>query len=167
MLIRRETEADKSAVEELLLSTFEENSESRLVTQLRAHAKPLVSLVAEQDGKVIGHILFSPVILDSNPSLQLMGLAPMAVKPSQQRLGIGTALIEAGLHHCQQQKIGAVVVLGHPDYYPKFGFSSAADYDIKSEYDVPTETFMLIELQEDYLHGHSGTVQYHEAFKAL
>lgn len=167
MQIRAETEADYAAVQEILESAFEDDGESRLVSRLRANAKPLISLVAEQDGQILGHILFSPVTLDSAPSLTLMGLAPMAVRPDHQRQGIGTALVEAGLNRCRETQVGAVVVLGHPDYYPRFGFLKSSSFDIKSEYDVPAEAFMVLELQAGYLDGHSGTVRYHDEFKTL
>lgn len=167
MRIRDEVEADFEAVQSLHLAAFEGDGESRLVIALRSRARPLVSLVVEQDDAVIGHILFSPVTLDAAPSLQLMGLAPMAVLPEQQRRGVGAALIEAGLERCREIGVGALVVLGHPNYYPKFGFTPSASFGIKSDYDVPVEAFMLLELQAGYLNGHSGTVRYHDAFNEL
>ena len=91
----------------------------------------------------------------------------MAVRPGHQRQGIGTALIEAGLDRCRETRVGAVVVLGHPDYYPRFGFLKSSGFDIKSEYDVPAEAFMVVELQAGYLDDHSGTVQYHDEFRKL
>jgi len=122
---------------------------------------------ATVDGKLVGHILFSPVTLDSKSALQLMGLAPMAVLPSQQRQGIGSALVEAGLAQCHLAKCGAVAVLGHPDYYPKFGFKPSTNFAIKSEYDVPAQVFMIVELEKGYLKDCSGTIAYHEEFKNL
>ncbi len=167
MQIRPEIEADYAVVQEILLSAFEADGESRLVTGLRANAQPTISLIAEQAGKTLGHILFSPVTLDSKPKLALMGLAPMAVRPDNQGRGIGTALVEAGLDRCRETQVGAVVVLGHPEYYPRFGFRKSTDFDIESEYGVPVEAFMLLELQAGYLDGHSGVVQYHDEFKKL
>lgn len=167
MRIRDEVEADLEAVQSLLLDAFEGDGESRLVTALRSRARPLVSLVAEEESTVIGHILFSPVTLDTNPALRLMGLAPMAVLPEQQRRGVGASLIEAGLKRCAEAGVGALVVLGHPDYYPKFGFTPSVNFDIKSEYDVPAEAFMVLELRAGYLKDQRGTVRYHEAFNEL
>jgi len=167
MRIRDEIAADFEAVQSLHLAAFEGDGESRLVKALHSRARPLVSLVAEQDGAVIGHILFSPVTLDAAPSLQLMGLAPMAVLPEQQRRGVGAALVEGGLECCREIGVGALVVLGHPNYYPKFGFTPSASFGIKSQYDVPVEAFMLLELQAGYLNDHSGTVRYHDAFNEL
>ena len=167
MTIRAETKDDFAAVQSINLSAFPEDGESRLVNRLRKNAQPIISLVAEVDGKLVGHILFSPVTLDSKSSLQLMGLAPMAVLPAYQRQGIGSALVEAGLEKCRLAQFGAVVVLGHPDYYPKFGYTASSNFAIKSEYDVPEEVFMIIELKKGYLKDCSGTISYHEEFKNL
>ncbi|PCI82154.1 MAG: GNAT family N-acetyltransferase [SAR86 cluster bacterium] len=167
MIIRAENKEDFAAVQAIHLSAFPEAGESKLVTRLRENAQPIISLVAEVDGELVGHILFSPVTLDSKSSLQLMGLAPMAVLPSQQRQGIGCALVKAGLAQCLLTKNGAVAVLGHPDFYPKFGFEPSTSFAIKSEYDVPAEVFMVVELEKDYLNGCSGTISYHEEFKSL
>jgi putative acetyltransferase len=88
----------------------------------------------------------------------------MAVVPAQQRTGLGSALVRAGLEQCRKLGFGAVVVLGHPDYYPRFGFSPAARFGIGCEYEAPQEAFMAIELQPGYLKGASGKVEYHAAF---
>ena len=167
MRVRAEQKEDIAAIQAIHLSAFPEDGESKLVDRLRENAQPLISLVAEMDGKLVGHILFSPLTLGSKPSLQLMGLAPMAVLPACQRQGIGSALIEAGLEQCRLNHIGAVAVLGHPDYYPRFGFSASSNYSIKSEYDVPEEVFMIIELKKGYLKDCHGTVSYHEEFANL
>ena len=94
-----------------------------------------------------------------------MGLAPMAVAPSHQHQGIGSALVRAGLERCKALGAGAVIVLGHPEYYPRLGFSPAVRFGIGCEYDAPQEAFMVVELQPGYLRGVSGTIQYHDAFK--
>jgi putative acetyltransferase len=96
--------------------------------------------------------------------LHLMGLAPMAVSPSLQRDGIGTELVNAGLQICRELGVGAVAVLGHPEYYPRFGFRPASQWGIKCEYDVPEEVFMLMELSPAYLQDYQGTIRYHAAF---
>ena len=146
-------------------SAFETAAEANLVDALREQAHPVVSLVAEEGGEVIGHIMFSPVSLSGHPELRLMGLAPMAVAPAHQRKGIGSALVRAGLERCRQLGFGAVAVLGHPSYYPRFGFQPSARFGIGSEYEAPPEAFMLLKLQPGYLHGVTGTVQFHAAFK--
>ena len=131
---------------------------------LREQAEPVVSLVAEEGGSIIGHIMFSPVVLPEHPRLKIMGLAPMAVVPKHQRRGVGSSLVRAGLEACKTLGFGAVVVLGHPEYYPRFGFSPAVGYGIRCEYEVPGDTFMVIELQPGFLKGVTGTVKYHVAF---
>jgi putative acetyltransferase len=96
-----------------------------------------------------------------------MGLAPMTVRPENQKQAIGSALIEAGLKQCERAGIGAVVVLGHPEYYPRFGFIPASQYEISCEYDVPDEVFMAMEIRSSYLENPRGTISYHPAFAEL
>ena len=167
MNYRLEQEADRDAVYAVNVAAFPGKQEAELVDKLRETAEPLISLVAEDNGKIIGHILFSPVTLASDSTLQLMGLAPMAVLPQHQKQGIGSRLVALGLEHCQLLGAGAVAVLGHPAFYPRFGFTSATGFGIKSEYDVPPEVFMIRELQPGYLSGKNGTISYHQAFSEL
>lgn len=167
MQIREEARSELDAIHAINLAAFPSSAEAELVRRLRLSANPLISLVAVESGAVIGHILFSPVILDTDSTLALMGLAPMAVMPGRQKQGIGSALVEAGLQHCAELEIGAVAVLGHPDFYPKFGFRASTEFAIKSEYDVPAEVFMLKELSKDYLKNASGIIRYHEEFSKL
>ena len=155
---------DWLAVHAVNVSAFETPLEADLVDALREQARPLVSLVAEDDRALVGHIMFSPVSLSGNPALKVMGLAPMAVLPERQRQGIGTALVRAGLEQCRVLGAGAVVVLGHPDFYPRFGFSPSTRFGIRCEYDVPEDVFMVMELQAGALEGVSGAVSYHPAF---
>jgi putative acetyltransferase len=164
MLIRAEEQRDRAAVHAVNVSAFETPAEATLVDALRGQAQPLVSLIAEDNGAIVGHIMFSPVSLSGHPALQIMGLAPMAVAPEHQRKGIGSALVRAGLEQCRQLGFGAVVVLGHPGYYPRFGFSASARFGIGCEYEVPEDVFMLVELQAGFLRGASGKVKYHAAF---
>lgn len=165
--IRAEARDDRSAVHAVNAAAFGGGAEAGLVDVLREQAYPIVSLVAELGGEVVGHILFSPVTLGGRPDLKIMGLAPMAVTPAHQRSGIGSALVEAGLERCSELDFGAVVVLGHRDYYPRFGFISAARFGLCSEYDAPDDTFMTLELRPDYLRGVTGIVRYHPAFGDL
>ena len=164
MLIREEKKDDRSRVHAVNTAAFETRAEADLVDNLRVQVTPIVSLVAEDNGEVVGHIMFSPVSLSGDPELKMMGLAPMAVAPVQQRKGIGSALVRAGLEQCRQLGYAAVIVLGHPEYYPRFGFSSSFRFDIRSEYDVPEEVFMAMELRPKALSGKTGTVKYHAAF---
>jgi len=167
MQIRPEQKSDRDLVYAVNASAFPSTDEADLVNRLRQTAKPLISLVAVTGKQLPGHILFSPVQLHSDPDLNLMGLAPMAVLPEYQRHGVGSLLLNAGLDACQQMDVGAVVVLGHANYYPKFGFLPAVNFGIKSEYDVPSEVFMLKELIKDYLRSHEGTIRYHREFGML
>ena len=164
MLIRAEERRDWAAVHAVNVSAFETPAEANLVDALREQAQPLVSLIAEDNGAIVGHIMFSPVSLSGRPALKIVGLAPMAVAPAHQRKGIGSALVRAGLEQCKQLGFGAVVVLGHPAYYPRFGFSSSTRFGIGCEYEVPEEVFMVVELQAGFLRGASGKIKYHSAF---
>lgn len=166
MTIRKEKPTDQTHIHAVNSASFDTSAEADLVDALRKVAKPLVSLVAEIDRKIIGHILFSPVSLEGCPNLKIMGLAPMTVTPDFQGKGIGSALIRKGLNACRKLDYGAVVVLGYPDYYHRFGFISSARFDINSQYDVPEDVFMVLELEPDYLKGTSGTIRYHEVFRS-
>lgn len=165
--IRAEREADRQAVHALNASAFETDAEASLVEKLRASAPPFISLVAEVDDVIVGHIMFTPVSLSGYTELKIMGLAPMAVTPEKQNSGIGGKLVEAGLEHCRSLGYGAVFVLGHPTYYPRFGFEPSVKYDIKSEYDVPEDVFMAMELEPGYLSSKSGTIKFHPEFNNL
>jgi len=167
MQIRTEIEGDQAAIRALNEAAFEGSAEADLVDGLRQNAAPIISLVAEDEGSVVGHIFFSPVTHSDDAELQLMGLAPMAVTPDLQRTGIGSALIEAGLEQCRSLGCAGVVVLGHPNYYPRFGFESASAFGIVSEYDVPEGVFMVLELQKGALADKSGRVHYHREFSKL
>ena len=164
LTIRPERPGDRTAVFAVHAAAFETQAEADLVDALRADAEPIVSLVAEADGTIVGHILFSPVTLDSDPELRVMGLGPMAVLPDWQNRGVGSALVHEGLADCRRLRIPAVVVLGHPGYYPRFGFRPASRFGVRSEYDVPEEVFMAMELQAGTLRP--GTIRYHEAFRS-
>jgi putative acetyltransferase len=162
--IRDEQEADIRRVHELNSLAFEAETEANLVDVLRETTQPVISLVATDNDIIIGHIMFTPVELSDSSSLTIMGLAPMAVAPDRQRCGIGSALANEGLNRCAEIGTGAVVVLGHSAYYPRFGFVPASTMSIACEYDVPDEVFMIRELTPGYLAGATGTIKYHEAF---
>ena len=162
--IRSETDADKAAVFDINAVAFPTEAEARLVDILRESAGEYISLVAVKDQNIVGHIMFTAITLEPFAELRLMGLAPMAVSPSLQRDGIGTELVNAALHICRELGVGAVAVLGHPEYYRRFGFRPASQWDIKCEYDVPEEVFMLMELSPAYLQDYQGTIRYHAAF---
>lgn len=168
MTIRPETEHDYPAVYAINAEAFDIQAEAALVDRLRESAGPYVSLVAEDQDQIVGHILFTRVDLDGHPAASIFGLAPMAVKATHRNQGIGGRLIEAGFKACADLGVGAVVVLGHPGYYPKFGFKPAAStFTITSEYGVPDEVFMAIELTPDYLTAKNGLAKYHKDFASV
>jgi putative acetyltransferase len=163
--VRFEEPGDEERIRKVHLQAFEGEPEANLVDSLRNSGIELISLVAEANGDVVGHILFSPVTIDGD--IRLMGLAPMAVLPAWQRKGIGAKLINEGLEACKRTGYEAVVLLGHPDYYSRFGFVCSQKFGVESEYDVPQEAFMVIELKKGALKGIKGTVKYHEVFNSL
>ena len=167
MNIREERPEDAGTVRAVNLAAFETSVEANLVDALRDQARPIVSLVAEDGGAIVGHILFSPVTLVHGPNLPMMGLAPMAVVPERQRTGIGSRLVRAGLEHCRREGVAAVVVVGHATYYPRFGFVPGSRFGLACEYDVPDDVFLACELRDGALSGVSGTVRYHPAFANL
>ena len=167
MIIRDEEPGDYTAINAVNLSAFGSPAEADLVDALRKDASPTISLVAEEGGLIVGHIMFSPVELSGGIELKIMGLGPMAVQPLYQRIGIGSMLVRAGLEKCRELGFGASIVLGHPWFYPRFGFVPSVRYCILSEYDVPEDVFMVIELQPGYLLGTSGTIKYHPAFNDM
>jgi len=167
MRIRPQTDADDSAVRQLNEAVFPTPAEADLVARLRAEANPVVSLVAEDDGAIIGHILFSPATLATDAGCVTCALGPMAVLPGRQRQGIGSSLVRLGLDECAKLGCRAVFVLGHADYYPRFGFVPAARFGIAAQFEVPDEVFMALELEPGALAGKAGAMRYHEAFDAL
>ena len=162
--IRSETDNDKTAVYDVNAAAFATETEAKLVDVLRESSSEYISQVAVEDQNVVGHIMFTPVTLEPFEDLRLMGLAPMAVSPTLQRGGIGSELVKTGLLRCTESDVGAVAVLGHPQYYPRFGFRPASQWGIKSEYEVPEEVFMMMELSPGYLQGYQGIIRYGAAF---
>jgi putative acetyltransferase len=167
MQIRLETARDVESIRALNLAAFESRTEAHLVDALRLQALPLLSLVADADGVVVGHILFSPATLDSDPDIKVMGLAPMAVAPGWQRQGIGSALVTEGITRCRALSIDAIIVIGHAHFYPRFGFAPASRFGITCEYDVPDDVFMMLVLDRNRLSGKSGLVRYHPVFNTV
>jgi len=166
--IREEEAADRFAIWRVNVEAFGRDAEAVLVNELREDGVHCISLVAEEAPLVVGHILFSPVELVGNdPDVRLAGLGPMAVTPSLQESGVGSLLVTEGLKRCLAEGYDAVVVLGYPEYYPRFGFAPAIKFGIRSEYVVPEEVFMIRELREKSLGGISGTVRYHRAFAGV
>ncbi len=166
--VRPERPEDSDAIRRVVENAFGRPQEADLVDALRRRGAVTLSLVAEQDGEVVGHILFSPVTIGSGPStLQALGLGPLAVSPSHQNRGIGSRLVRDGIERCREAGHEIVVVLGHPGYYPRFGFAPAMTHGIGRELDVPDGAFMVMELREGALGGRSGVVRYQPEFTGV
>ena len=166
--VRAEEIQDRDAVHRINELAFGQPDEANLVDALRSKASPFISLVAIVDEQIAGHIFFSPVTIESGEGgFEAMGLAPMAVLPEYQNQGIGSQLVREGLKECGRIGHDIVVVLGHPEFYPRFGFAPASLKGLRSEYDVRDEVFMVAELSEGALGGRRGLVKYHPEFNNL
>jgi putative acetyltransferase len=162
--VRPETQQDFAAIRRVHRLAFGEHSEEAdLVDALRAAEAhvPDLCLVALDDTEVIGHIAFSRARLDSGAPV--LALAPMAVLPAAQRLGVGSALVRESLRRAAETDYPLVVVLGHPEYYPRFGFERGDAHDIRTSYEVPPEAWMVHRLPA-YRSGITGLVIYSDAF---
>lgn len=172
LIIRREQPADFPGVFELNKLAFGQEGEARLVEALRKNKDvfiPELSLVATTDNILVGHILFTKIkIIGWHPSeFTSLALAPMAVSPKFQKSGIGRRLIKEGLLKAKELGYTSVIVLGHEQYYPKFGFVPTNTWGIKAPFDVPQEAFMGIELVTNSLKNVSGTVTYPKEFEMV
>jgi putative acetyltransferase len=146
------------------LRAFGRADEARLVDRLREEADPFISLVAEDgDRAIVGHILFTPVIVGES-TVRAAGLGPMAVLPERQRMGTGSEMIKTGLETCAREGIEAVFVIGHPEYYLKFGFRHASGKGIYWKNDNYAPYFFVIELAPGALDGVTGEARYLPAF---
>ncbi len=166
--IRPEQLADRAVIRQINEEAFGRANEADLVDALRGAEAVSASLVADVDGVVAGHILFSPVTVDGPTGrFPAVGLAPLAVRPAYQRRGLGGQLIRAGLEACRQAGHELVFVLGHADYYPRFGFRPAQPLGLRWEVAVPVEVFLVAELRPGALAGRSGVLKYHPAFAGV
>jgi putative acetyltransferase len=166
LTIRPETTDDRDDIHHVNEEAFGQKSEAELVEKLRNRGMLAISLVALSDGHVVGHITFSPVTVKSeNSRFQATALGPMAVLPSYQRKGIGSQLVPVGLEECRNLGNDVVVLVGHPDYYLRFGFAPARSRGIECEFEVPDEAWMLFELREGALADRRGTVTFRPEFR--
>jgi putative acetyltransferase len=162
--IRLESSEDRDEIRRVNQAAFGGDTEANLVDMLRDGGFAEVSLVAEMDGKIVGHILFSPVsILTKAGTVDAVSLAPMAVVPGHQREGIGSRLVERGLEVCRNRGDRIVLVLGHPEFYPRFGFSSELATSLESPF--CGEAWMALELVPGSLVASEGRVEYSPPFK--
>jgi putative acetyltransferase len=164
IVIRSETDADVSAIAEVTVAAFRtleigNHAEQFIIAALRAAKALRISLVAEVDGRVIGHIAFSPLTI-SDGTRNWYGLGPVSVLPGHQRQGVGKALIREGLSRLRAMNAQGCCVVGHPDYYRKFGFTNMPGLALEG---VPREVFFALSFGG---HTPQGAVTFHDAFKA-
>ena len=165
--IRPETSSDRAAVFRVNRDAFGQDAEANLVDALRAGGYSRVSLVAELDSQVVGHVLFSHLpIRTPDRVVESLSLAPMAVLPAFQRRGIGSALVKEGLRTARTQGHRSVVVLGHRAFYPRFGFSAELAEPLASPFSDAGEHWMALELVPGALAGVVGRVEYPAPFFA-
>ena len=163
--IRDEQTQDIPTIREVNIRAFGQPGEADLVDKLRQNCNDLLSLVAVKGNQIVGHILFSPATIESEDrAVQGMSLAPMAVLPDYQRQGIGSGLIRVGIARLESRQCPFVIVLGHAEYYPRFGFEPASRHGIRSEWQVPDEAFMILVLNESEIQGISGVARYQPEF---
>ncbi|OOZ83775.1 GNAT family N-acetyltransferase [Bacillus cereus] len=169
--IRQEQKNDYRKTEEVvkeafLHEEFSDKTEHELVSRIRKCDAfiPELSIIAV-DEEIVGHIMLSKITIEQGAtSVESLALAPVSVVRDHQKKGIGGKLIVAALEKAKELGYGSVVVLGHPEYYPKFGFKKASEWNIKAPFEVPEEVFMVIELTENALESVEGVVQYSSAF---
>lgn len=166
IIIRQERKDDAPKIHKVNELAFGQAEEANIVDVLRNTCPEGISLVAELNKEIVGHILFTPAIVESGTEkIHGIGLAPMAVFPEYQNKGIGSQLVEEGLKIIKEKGFPFVIVLGHPNYYPRFGFVKASIHQIKSEYEsVPDEAFMILVFEEEKMKGISGVAKYRKEF---
>jgi putative acetyltransferase len=166
--IRPEEYEDIDSINSIIISAFQGHDEARLVSYLREEDALILSLVAENDDEIVGHIAFSPMEVEFNMmGKAYLGLAPLAIKPAFQKQAVGSKLVRAGLSKCMAMGFHGVFVLGDPKYYSRFGFRTAIDLGFTCEYEVPPEHFMAMPLRPNGLEGSGGLAKYHPLFKEL
>ena len=166
LTIRPEILEDQASIHYVNQEAFGRNQEADLVDKLRKRGVLTVSLIAVQETAIVGHIAFSPVeIASEKSSFWALTLAPMAVLPSHQNKGIGSKLVIVGLQECLRLGHEIIVVVGHPNYYPRFGFVPANPKGIECEFEAPHEAWMIKELKEGALAGRQGKVRFQPEFK--
>jgi putative acetyltransferase len=168
--IRPERPEDIASIDEINRLAFGGEEEAKLIKAIRGsdYFIPELSLVAVEDDRIVGHILFSPVTIESSESsVTALALAPMAVVPECQNKGIGTDLVKHGLKVCKKLEYTIVIVVGHPEYYPRFGFSPAREYGLEAPFKVPDDVFMALELVPGALKNVRGMVKYNPAFDSV
>jgi len=163
--IREEQPQDIKIIRDLNKRAFGQMQEADLVDKLRQNCDDLLSLVGLMQDEVVGHILFTPVMVESEDNIvKGMALAPMAVLPEYQRQGIGSELVRAGIEKLKKRQCPFIIVLGHAEYYPRFGFEPASRYGVRSEWEVPDEAFMILVIGEFEMQGGVALARYRPEF---
>jgi len=167
--IRAEHPPDFAGVRHVNERAFGQPLEANLVEKLRERCPEALSLVADEGDSVVGHILFTPVLVEHGTRRTVgMGLAPMAVVPERQRQGIGSQLVRRGLEILAERECPFVIVVGHPQYYPRFGFEPASKYELRCQWEsVPKEAFMALILDATAMAGVSGVATYRPEFSEV
>lgn len=163
--IREELPGDVAAIRDLNKRAFGQDQEGNIVDALRSNAAVLLSLVATLNGRVVGHIMYSPLSVGGEVTGAALG--PMAVLPEYQRQGIGSRLVEAGNRKLKDTGCPFVIVVGHADYYPRFGFRAASTHGIRCQWEVPDNVFMLLVLDQTKMQGVSGLARYRQEFSSV
>lgn len=167
--IRVEAPQDLEAIRRVETQAFGQSGEADLVDALRSNGALTLSLIAEVDGHIVGHIAFSPgTIVGDNGSVDALALGPVAVNPTHQNQGIGSKLIRESLRKCKANGHRIVFLLGHTGYYPRFGFSPAKEVGIHCDFaDPSSEAFMVMELMDEALEGCKGLAKYRPEFDGV
>jgi putative acetyltransferase len=163
--IRQEQPSDITAIRDVNGRAFGQDQEGNIVDALRVNGAALLSLVATLNGRVVGHIMYSPLVVGGDGRGAALG--PMAVLPEHQRQGIGSMLVEAGTQRLKRGDCPFIVVVGHSTFYPRFGFSPASAHGIACEWDVPDDVFMLLVLDQAKMRGVSGLARYRSEFSTV
>ncbi|PMH41184.1 GNAT family N-acetyltransferase [Vibrio sp. 10N.286.49.B3] len=167
MLIRTEAPVDILAIDRLVKAAFDTEAEANLVMKLRENSQLTLSLVAcSDDGEVIGHVMFSPVTVEGQ-DINWQGLAPLSVKKEYRQQGVASKLIQEALIMLQDFSYPACVVLGDPDFYTRFGFKPASEYNLRCEWEVPSEAFLILGVDNYSLDEHQGLINYRSEFSDL
>ena len=162
--IREERGEDIAAIRKVNNRAFNQDHEGRIVDALRSNGAALLSLVATVDSQVVGHIMYSPITVGEVTGT---ALGPMAVAPEHQGQGIGSKLVEAGNLKLKDEGSPFIIVLGHANFYPRFGFEPARLLGITCEWEVPEDVFMILVLDQEKMSGVSGLAKYRHEFSTV
>ena len=164
--IRREQPTDAPSVRKVLEAAFPTPAEADLAERLRASGKAVIALVAEDEGSIVGYVVFSPLTIEPLAGTVGLGLGPVAVLPDHEKHGVGRRLVQNGLAECRKWGAGFVSVLGEPDYYGRFGFENASEHGLRNEF-AADEYFMVYELKNHGLPPRHSMIRYAPEFQGM